>query len=149
MIFHATLHLTVVECGEWGLIDVNGVGVQQVHELGSCIVRTTAIVNDNKHELSQMAKSKENCHDRRGIPSGHFVKHLACGGSSTVERHRRGTSFWAEGVDEGAGFFVVGILFRFTPETLPTFSAAGRDHATALVPGARAAGIPPCTTTLL
>ena len=44
----------------------------------------------------------------------------------------------AEGVDKGAGFFVAGFFFRFTPETLPTFSAAGRDRTAALTPGARA-----------
>ena len=59
----------------------------------------------------------------------------------------------AEGVDEGAGFFVAGILLRFTPDALATFSAAGRDRAAALPTGARAfaagaAGFPPCTTTL-
>ena len=59
----------------------------------------------------------------------------------------------AEGVDEEAGFFVAGIIFRFTPETLPTFYAAGRDSAAASAHGARAfpvgvAGFQPYTTML-
>ena len=59
----------------------------------------------------------------------------------------------AEGVDEGVVLFVAGILFCFTPETLPTFSAACRDRAAALAPGAWAfpagpARFPPCMTAL-
>ena len=48
MIVHATLCFIVVKRFERGLINVNRVRVQQVHELGCCIVRTTAIANDNK-----------------------------------------------------------------------------------------------------
>ena len=48
MIIHAALRFIVVEWFERGLINVNRVRVQQVHELGCCIVRTTAIANDNK-----------------------------------------------------------------------------------------------------
>ena len=48
MIVHAALRFIVVEWFERGLINVNRVRVQQVHELGCCIVRTTAIANDNK-----------------------------------------------------------------------------------------------------
>ena len=156
MIVHAALRFSVVECGERGLINVNGVGVQQVHELGSCIVRTTAILDDNKSRaIAKMAKIKENCHDQRRIPSGHFVEHLTCGGSSTVERHRRSTSLRGDGVSgEEGGFLLVGTFLRITPAVLPAFSAAGRDRAAALVPGARAlagggaAGALPCMTTL-
>ena len=92
MIVHAALRFIVVECGERGLINVNGVGVQQVHELDSCIVRTTAIVNDNKSRATANGEKQRKLKGRRGIPSGHLVKHLACSGSSAVERHRRGTS---------------------------------------------------------
>ena len=43
-----------------------------------------------------------------------------------------------EGEDEDASLFV-GTFLRFTPETLPTFSAGGRaDRAVAAAPGARA-----------
>ena len=48
----------VVEYGERGFIDVNGVGVQQVHEVGSCIVRTTAIVNDKQVTSYRQSKRK-------------------------------------------------------------------------------------------
>ena len=55
--------------------------------------------------------------------------------------------------DEGGALFVAGFLFLLPVAALVTFSAAGRDRATALAPGARAlaagaAGCPPCTTTL-
>ena len=48
MIVHAALLFIVAEQFKRGLINVNHVRVQQVHELGCCIVRTTAIANDNK-----------------------------------------------------------------------------------------------------
>ena len=48
MIIHAALRFIVLKCGKWGLIDVNGVGVQQVHKLGSGIGRTIAIVSDKQ-----------------------------------------------------------------------------------------------------
>ena len=38
-----------------------------------------------------MAKTEARTRDRRCIPSGHFIEHLAYGRSSSVERHRRGT----------------------------------------------------------
>ena len=55
--------------------------------------------------------------------------------------------------DEGGALFAAGFLFLFSAAALVTFSAAGRDHAAALAPGARtlaarAAGFPPYTTTL-
>ena len=58
----------------------------------------------------------------------------------------------AEGVDEGANLFV-GTFLPFMPETLPTFSAGGREDRAAAVLSARAflagpAGLVPCTTTL-
>ena len=39
-----------------------------------------------------MPKSKAGTRDQRCIPFGHFIEHLACGGSTVVEQHRRGTS---------------------------------------------------------
>ena len=48
MIIHVALYFIVVEWFERGLINVNRVRVEQVHELSCCIVRTTAIANYNK-----------------------------------------------------------------------------------------------------
>ena len=60
MIIHAALRFIVVEWFERGLINVNRVRVQQVHELGCCIVRTTAIVNDNKSRaIAKWRKAKK------------------------------------------------------------------------------------------
>ena len=99
MIIHAALRFIVVEWFERGLINVNRVRVQQVHELGCCIVRTTAIANDNKSRaIDTNGENKRKSLDRRCIPCSHFVKHLARGGSGTIERHRRSTSLRGDGV---------------------------------------------------
>ena len=99
MIIHAAVCFIVVEWFERGLINVNRVRVQQVHELGCCIVRTTAIANDNKSRaIDTNGENERESLDRRGIPCSHFVEHLTRGGSGTVERHRRSTSLRGDGV---------------------------------------------------
>ena len=47
MVIHAILQFIVIETNDWGLIDVDGVGVQQVHELVIGIVRTTATLSES------------------------------------------------------------------------------------------------------
>ena len=107
MIIHAALRFIVIECSERGLIDVNGVGIQQVHELGSGIVRSTAIVS-NKQVTSyrkwRKAKKIEGTEEAY-LPAISSNTSLAVEGpplNGIAEEPLAG----AEGEDEGAALFI-------------------------------------------
>ena len=84
MIIHAGLRFIVLEWFERGLISVNRVRVQQAHELGCCIVRTTAIANDNKSRAIENNGENERKSPR---PKTHTFRPFRRRPPSRGERH--------------------------------------------------------------